>query len=344
MRHLASSRTKAFTLVELLVVIGIIALLISILLPSLNKARESARRVKCLSNMRQIVLAMNMFAQDNKGMMPARAANLYYRKTDGTLHQGSTQEHAKEQLNWISYARVIDPVDPSHATGGQVGKDGDQNITWGSIAKYMGAKFVMHTSSEHANTANPQLENVFRCPSDPLNGRYNDLETPKQVYRYSYSANDNYLISNQNNGTGQGYSSNKVTADRYPNGSAPPKWVRSDGNFNGRVASIKNTSEKVLLYCQDPSGLDDGIFSPNPYNEVSAGAGGTGQMDMLSAKHETIRVVSKSKAGGANTTANNDLSIRGNVVFVDGHGDFMSRRDSLRQRHSGNPYIDPKDW
>ena len=62
--------TKGFTLIELLVVMVIIALLVGLLLPALGRAREEARKTQCRSNLRQIGLGMNIYANDNKSWTP----------------------------------------------------------------------------------------------------------------------------------------------------------------------------------------------------------------------------------------------------------------------------------
>ena len=60
-------KRQGFTLIELLVVMVIIALLVGLLLPALGRAREEARKTQCRSNLRQMGLAMHMYANDNKG-------------------------------------------------------------------------------------------------------------------------------------------------------------------------------------------------------------------------------------------------------------------------------------
>ena len=74
MSRIDRTLSRGFTLVELLVVIGIIAVLISILLPSLSRAREAANRVACLANLRQLAAATLAYVAENRQRLPEAGA------------------------------------------------------------------------------------------------------------------------------------------------------------------------------------------------------------------------------------------------------------------------------
>jgi prepilin-type N-terminal cleavage/methylation domain-containing protein len=87
-------RAKAFTLVELLVVVSIMTVLLAMLLPSLRGAKDAAVRVKCMTQMRKIVLAAHFYADDNERYFPARNPIGY-----GYPHETKRTSNSKYDLN-----------------------------------------------------------------------------------------------------------------------------------------------------------------------------------------------------------------------------------------------------
>jgi prepilin-type N-terminal cleavage/methylation domain-containing protein len=109
MRSVGSNRSRGFTLIELLVVIAIIAILASLLLPALNKAKYSGMKARCISNLRQQYLSQIIYADDFNGKFPFHddASPDYHRTTTtGSRSIVSVMRKTYVQNSWITICPI----------------------------------------------------------------------------------------------------------------------------------------------------------------------------------------------------------------------------------------------
>jgi prepilin-type N-terminal cleavage/methylation domain-containing protein/prepilin-type processing-associated H-X9-DG protein len=316
------SRRKGFTLVELLVVIGIIALLISILLPTLGNARRAAQTVACASNARQLALAIRLFSQEHRGYMPALSDTGWVQQNDPT------------RSIWVYRSGNNPPV----------------VLDWASsLLPYLGARNV-----EWFNNAPDKVSKIYLCPSDPaqtIGGTYgqasgnapagpgllifNNMKDPYAGWPISYGVNADIgaqIDRSSNQGRfGKGDNMNVYAGPQGQGGVGLP--------LNGKLDKVRNAAEVLLLadcgvrYAPGqtipgtPLDRQDLVYYTTNYMTSSAGL----------PTEDFGRLSGVAKTGWLQKRIPWDRHKKKiNVAFCDGHGEVVNQGDERHVRVS--PY------
>ncbi len=164
MRHSSPrARRAGFTLVELLVVIGIIAILIAILLPALQAARKQADRVKCLAALQQIGLAYMMYANDNQGYWPMTIHQ--YPSPDGTPPATRDKRWVHFISKYVNGNRELNSEGKNPTEHGTI-KD-TNNVLWG-CPSWRRTGFVNGNLTLNSDFHNGYSMNIYTFTPAPI--------------------------------------------------------------------------------------------------------------------------------------------------------------------------------
>ena len=124
------SKRRGFTLIELLVVIAIIAILMAILMPTLNRAREQGRRIVCENNLKTLTLTWIMYADDNDGKIVNGAGGIHYTQ-GGSTNDGSITDIIERA--WVGKGWGANWNNPRVEDSGLTERDKKQAIREGAL-------------------------------------------------------------------------------------------------------------------------------------------------------------------------------------------------------------------
>jgi prepilin-type N-terminal cleavage/methylation domain-containing protein/prepilin-type processing-associated H-X9-DG protein len=239
--HFNREKSGGFTLIELLVVIAIIAILAAIMLPVLNKARERAQQVACLSNSRQWGLADNLYVDDNNGVYP------FPRFQSSYCPQSSEQDNP----TWLEIP------------GFHTAHEGD-DVWFNALPSYVAAQPLYQVAYGGAPLFY-NFKSIFYCPTatampivPPDNGTANQDAygiQPGNRPIFSYCMNSKYLAYEQTFGLVSSTSGDPVLR---------ASMIKHPSYFV-LFSEVRNRSSELPFYCSSPQGGGNWIVLATPH-------------------------------------------------------------------------------
>jgi prepilin-type N-terminal cleavage/methylation domain-containing protein/prepilin-type processing-associated H-X9-DG protein len=310
-------RRQAFTLVELLVVIGIIAVLIGILLPALNRARESAKTIKCASNLRSVGQGFSLYLAQNKQTYPA------------------------------AYVYNVDPANGAPEVAGGTAATPKRGYKHWSYFIFGDGKSVKEESFQCPSMDEGGLPATNPRPGDQRAGQVRDPDTDAGVYddqarRMAYTVNEAVVVRNKfqpnpliaRGGPATGFRSSYVRAGRVRNSSET--ILATEFIDNWQVVSEDTAGTEPIKSHRPVHGFEGVVTVGVNLNDVSPA--GSPSVRVFNAASPPPKVILQSVDQtnrlswvGRNHGRNPDYA-KTNFLYCDGHVETKTIEETLTPR------------